>query len=197
MVTPLWKPHNSFTSEVKWNTNSMQLGNFIGVFLARHVSVHTAIIRSIRCLVAAFGFMHCKEWENMKCVCMCVWCVYVCVWCVYVCVWCVCNVCVCVCVCGVCVCVWGVYVVCVCALCVCCVCVCVCVWSVRARACQHHFIYNVTLLLFQPSRRLSQGAMTHFMSRVNKVFCFQASDCEVPASIIRVGKRLNLLPQTP
>ena len=33
----------------------MQLGNFIGVFLAQHVSVHTHIIRSIRCWVAAYG----------------------------------------------------------------------------------------------------------------------------------------------
>jgi len=24
--------------------------------------VHTAIIRSIRCWVAAYGFLHCKEW---------------------------------------------------------------------------------------------------------------------------------------
>ena len=28
-----------------------------------------AIIRSIRCLVAAYGFLHCKERENMNCVC--------------------------------------------------------------------------------------------------------------------------------
>ena len=33
-------------------------GNFIDVFLARHVSVHTPIIRSIRCWVAAYGFVH-------------------------------------------------------------------------------------------------------------------------------------------
>jgi len=37
----------------------MQLGNFIDVFLARHVSgVHTPIIRSIRCWVSAYGFLH-------------------------------------------------------------------------------------------------------------------------------------------
>ena len=29
---------------------------------------HTPIIRSIRCWVAAYGFLHCKEWDNMKCV---------------------------------------------------------------------------------------------------------------------------------
>ena len=31
--------------------------------------VHAPIIRSIRCWVAAYGFLHCKEWDNMKCVC--------------------------------------------------------------------------------------------------------------------------------
>ena len=29
---------NDFQVEIKWNGNSMQLGNFIDVFLARHVS---------------------------------------------------------------------------------------------------------------------------------------------------------------
>ena len=33
--------------------------------------VHTPIIRSIRYWVAAYGFLHCKEWDNMKCVCVC------------------------------------------------------------------------------------------------------------------------------
>ena len=44
--------------EIKWNANLMQLGNFIGVFLARHVSGTYAIIRSIRCWGAAYGFLH-------------------------------------------------------------------------------------------------------------------------------------------
>jgi len=43
---------------VDWNANLMQLGNFIDVFLARHISVHTPIIRSIRCWFAAYGFLH-------------------------------------------------------------------------------------------------------------------------------------------
>jgi len=44
--------------KMKWNANLMQQGNFIDAFLARHVSVRTPIIRSIRCWVAAYGFLH-------------------------------------------------------------------------------------------------------------------------------------------
>jgi len=45
--------------EIKWNANLMQLGNVIDVFSARHVSgTYTPIIRSIRCWVATYGFLH-------------------------------------------------------------------------------------------------------------------------------------------
>jgi len=42
--------------EIKWNTNLMQLGNFIDVFLARHVSstyVHHGTIRTVHTTFAA------------------------------------------------------------------------------------------------------------------------------------------------
>jgi len=44
--------------EIMWNANLMQQGNFIDIFLAWHVSGTYAIIRSIRCSVAAYGFLH-------------------------------------------------------------------------------------------------------------------------------------------
>ena len=61
--------------ETKWNGHLMQLGNFIYVFLARHVSGTYAIIRSIRCWVAALVF--CTEfldgwwsWEPLRRSCL-------------------------------------------------------------------------------------------------------------------------------
>ena len=40
------------------NANSMELGNIIDLFLALRVRARTPIIRSIRCWVAAYGFLH-------------------------------------------------------------------------------------------------------------------------------------------
>jgi len=43
--------------EITWNAKLMQLGNFINVFLARHVSgTYAHHLRSIGCWVAAYGF---------------------------------------------------------------------------------------------------------------------------------------------
>jgi hypothetical protein len=68
---------------------------------------------------------------------------------------------------------------------------------------QRHIYVNTTLFtmlhcyMFQASRGILQGVLTHFVSRVNKVLYFKASGFEGPASNIRVGKRLTLMSQTP